>query len=191
MLIFLIGVFTIYLISNQLTSQGIFLLLIALGLYVINNILKKFFQFENDFNRYLEDFSFFVTFSLTITIYGILFYGSSYLFLSIIIFYSICSLLSSARNSILNLKHSMGWPIMLNGLFFPVFYYFYEFYLGDNGESIFLFYFLIVAFLSISKINFLGNRKGVTDYIEDRQDIKKAHNIYEDMMKTNFNKKIR
>ena len=189
MINFLIGVFIIYLYFNNLTSLGMFLLLIALCLYVLNNILKKIFIFENDFNTYLEDFSLFLTFELTIVIYGILFYGTNYLFLSLIIFYSMTSLLSLARNSVLHLKHTMGWPIMLNGLFFPIFYYIYQFYLGSKGDSIFLAYFLVVSFLSISKINFLGNKKGITDYIEERQDTKEARNIYSNMLKTNFKKK--
>ena len=89
---------------------------------------------------------------------------------------------------VLHLKNSCGWPIALNGLFFPIMYYFYEFYLGSAGNSIFIIYYLIIAFLSVSKINFLGTNKNIIEHIKDRNDIKRAETIYDDMLKTDFKK---
>lgn len=188
-IMFLAGVFTIYLFLNNFMSEGILILLLSLVLYVLNNVFKQALNLENDFNEYLEDFSLFLTFGVTTIIYGIIVYGQNYLFLSIVLFYAICMLLALGRNSILHLKNTCGWPIALNGLFFPIMFYFYEFYLGKQGSSIFIIYYLIIAFLSVSRINFLGKNKDIIYRIKEKNDVQRAENIYDTMLKTDFHEK--
>lgn len=188
-LIFLSGIYIIYLFLNNYMSLGILFLLLSLILYIFHNVINKILVLDNEFNDYLENFAVFLTFGVTTIVYGTIIFMGSNLFIALLIFYSVSMLLGVARNSILKLKNSCGWPMFLNGLFFPVIFYFYEFYLGQQGVSIFVFYYLTISFLAVSKINFLGNNKSVIEQIEIRSDRKRAEALYDDMLKTDFEKK--
>lgn len=153
--IFIFGVSIIYFFVTEEYSMGFIFLMISFLLYGINNIIDKNLEEISKFNQYLEDMSTFFTFGLTTIIFGFIFYKESLSILIMVFLYSVCVLLSLARNSILDVKNSSGFPIALNGVFFPFAYFLYRFYLQGPGESFFLIYYFIVSFLLLSKRNFL------------------------------------
>lgn len=141
-------------------GTGFFAMVIALILYIGDNILlQSSDQEETLFNNNLEKMVEFMTFGITSIIFGFSFYkdSSSLIVIILIGFFSISTMLSMARNWTLKVKNSLGWPIPFNGLFLPLVYYIYKFYIGNPGNSLFLFYFAIVGMLSASNYNFIGN----------------------------------
>jgi len=164
-LLSIIGFYSIFLMINNFYSQAFFVVMIGFLVYVINNIVINVTGFSTVFNEYLEDFGSYLTFGLTTIIFGFLFYKGDILTLILIFVYGIALLLSLARDWILRVKNSLGWPIALNGIFFPLIYYFYLLYLKEPGNSIFIIYYILISLLSVSKINFLGyNENSKDDY---------------------------
>ncbi len=155
-LLIILGFYIIYLLINDNNSQAFFIMMISFLVYVANNVIINITGFSTVFNEYLEDMGSFLTFGITTIIFGLLFFKGNVLFLFIIFFYATSLVLALARNWILKLKNSLGWPIALNGIFFPLIYYIYIFYLQGPGDSIFVLYYIGIAILSISKYNFLG-----------------------------------
>ena len=154
--IFILGFYTIYLFILKDFSQGFFVMLLAFIIYVINNTIINLSGFTTVFNEYLEDMATFLSFGISSIIFGLVFYGEDPVILGIVLFYAICLVLALSRNWIMRLKNSVGFPIPLNGLFFPLIFYIFSIYLKDPGNSIFLIYYFLVAGLSVSHINFLG-----------------------------------
>lgn len=152
----IIGIYTIFLFIQENFEVGFFFMIIGFLLYVINNVLINVKGFTTVFNEYLEDMSALIAFGLTTIIFGIIFFQEDLFTLALVFFYGVCIILGLARNWIVRLKNSMGWPLPLTGLFFPFLYYLYSIYLQNHGQSIFLIYFILVGILSISKHNFLG-----------------------------------
>ena len=190
-LLSILGLYSIFLLINNYISQAFFVVMIGFLVYVINNIIINVTGFSTVFNEYLEDFGSFLTFGLTSIIFGFVFYKGDTLVLILTFVYAISQLLSLARDWILKVKNSLGWPIALNGIFFPLIYYFYLLYLKEPGDSIFIIYYIIISLLSVSKINFLGYKEDTnTDFEvvelkslsdverekEDTQDNKKQEN---------------
>lgn len=154
--LFIFGFYTIFNLINNNFPIAFFSLLVSFIIYVGNNIYINYTQITTVFNEYLEDMASFLAFGVSIVVFGLVFYKNNNLILMIVLFYSICLVLSMARNWVMKLKNSIGFPISLNGLFFPIFFYVYKFYLQESGSSIFIFYFILVGFLTISNYNFLG-----------------------------------
>ena len=155
-LLFIMGVYTIYLFINEFYSAGFFSVIFSFLVYIANNILLNIKGFSTTFNEYLEDIASFISFTLSSMVFGMMYFRNDELILGMIIFFGICQILALSRNWISRTKNSQGWPIPLNGLFFPFIYYLYIFYFRGFGEAIFLLYFIIVGMLSISHHNFLG-----------------------------------
>jgi len=190
MFLFIVGVYSMYSILNGLSSQGIFIMLFAFLIYVGNNVLINFTGFTTLFNEYLEDMSAFFTFAGVPISFGLVFFKGDLILLIPIFFYAICVVLAMARNWVLKLKNSVGFPIALNGVFFPFIYYFYLFYLDSMGASVFVFYYLIVGFYSISQYNFLGYREDTMEKfnVVDSLDLVKRQEKKE-KQKSTFDKK--
>lgn len=177
---FILGVYILFLIINQDNSMAFLIMLAAFVIYIINNIIINIKEGTTVFNEYLEDMSSFLTFNITIVVFGTVFFKDDLLVLTVLFFFSICQLLAIARNWVLGVKNSKGWPIPLNGLFFPLTYFIYLFYLQGPGDSIFLLYYVIVAVLSVSEYNFLGYEEKVEENNHGSQDrkIEKASMTY-------------
>lgn len=154
--LFLSGIYTTYLIGSERYSQAIFILILSFVLYSINNVMINMKENISHFNEYLEDMATFTTFGINPILFGIVFFKDDMLILSVVFFFAITTMLSLARNWQLGVKNSCGWPIPLNGIFFPLTYYIYEFYLQAPGNSIFILYYIIVGLMSASNYNFLG-----------------------------------
>lgn len=155
-LLFIFGIYTIYLVVAEQYGAAMVVMLLSFVVYATNNILINYYGTSTLFNEYLEDMAAFVAFGVSTMIFGFIFFTLDISLLAVILFYSICILLSLARNWVLKLKNSNGWPIALNGLFFPLAYYVYVFYLSEPGRSIFVIFYLVIAVLSLSHNNFLG-----------------------------------
>ena len=146
-IIFLLGIEILLLFFKKNVSFGNLLMLLALILYVLNNVLLNQFDLKNNFNDFLENLAVFLTFGLTTVIFGILHFEDNLLILVVVFIYAVCMVLSLSRNKISHLSNSIGWPVALNGLFFPLIYYIYDFYLLDLGYAIFLLYYIVVSIL--------------------------------------------
>lgn len=159
-----------YLFLNENFSQGMIAMLFSFLIYVINNIIINARGHNSIFNEYLEDLGVYLTFVLTTIIYGVHYYKDNILTLGVLMFYSMCFVLALGRNWVSHLKNSTGFPPALNGIFFPLLYFVYIFYLGDTGSSVFLFYYVIVGILSVSSVNFLGYKEvGSSNIIEKKR----------------------
>jgi hypothetical protein len=191
-LLYLLGVYINYLILIENFETAFFLMMIGFVIYVLNNIYINIMGFSTLFNEYLEDIGSFMTFGLSTILFGIFFYNTDNFILFFIFFYASATVLSFARSWVLGFKNSIGWPLALNGIFFPLIYYIYRFYLEGPGESIFLFFYVIVSILMVSEINFLGYNEGSREKLKDidkrilKQKIGKKK--YEEIeIKTNYN----
>lgn len=156
LVLFILGIYTSYLFIITNYSQGVFIMLLALVVYVINNLINNLNENTTLFNAYLEDMAVFVTFGIAPIVFGLNFYEQDLIILSVVFFYAISQVLGLARNYVSRDKNTKGWPAPLNGLFFPFIFYIYIFYLQDPGKSIFIFYYIVVGALSVSEYNFLG-----------------------------------
>lgn len=180
-LLFILGNYILYLLLNNQVSFGIFLMLIAFLFYLNNNVLVNVYNMKNSFNRFLENISVFLTFGISTLVFGYIYYkGNSYLFL-IIVFYAVCLLLSLVRNISFSFENSIGWPVSLNGLFFPLFYFIYVYFFNDLQNTIFLFYYIIVGVLLVSSYNFLrkdnNNNKEEDVNFDDEKDTNDNQNL--------------
>lgn len=166
-IIFILGIEIIILFLKNEVSLGNILMLGGIVIYILNNIILNSLNLKSHFNDFLENLAVFLTFGITTIIFGILHFENNLLLLTVIFIYAICIILSLSRNKVSHLTNSIGWPVALNGLFFPLTYYIYEFYLFDMGIAIFLLFYIIVAILMISKFDFLGST------VKEEQKIKK------------------
>jgi len=165
--IFILGVYCVSLFAQKNYSLGVFVIMISFVIYVASNIfLRTHKRYNTYFNEYLDDMGTFLTFGISTIIFGLIYFETNPLFLTIIFFYAIAAILSIARNSILNLKNTSGYPIVLNGIFFPLTYYFYLFYLDAMGSSIFLLFYFIIGFFLISNYNFLSREDKTTTQMQ-------------------------
>ncbi len=164
LLLFIVSLYTLYLFLNGFYSAGFISIIISFVIYVANNIILNIKGFSTVFNEYLEDSAAFMAFTVTTLVFGMLYFPEDEIILGVVIFYGICQILAMSRNWIASTKNSQGWPIALNGIFFPFIYYLYVFYFRGFGEAIFIVYFIIVAMLSISNHNFLG-------YMESKEQV--------------------
>jgi len=157
LILFIFGIFILFLFLKNDFSYGIFVMILGFIIYIFNNIISNIYGPPSVFNEYLEDMSLFFIFGLTTVVFGFQFYLENSFIIVILSFYSLGILLNLARGWIIKTKNSIGWPLGLNGLFFPIFYYIYSFYLKEMGSSIFLFFYIIIGVLSLSSFNFLSS----------------------------------
>ncbi len=157
--LFILGIYVCFLFVIDKYSQGIFVMLISFVVYVLNNLINNLKENTTYFNEYLEDMGVFLTFGIAPTIFGLNFYEQDFIILLVVFFYAISQVLGLARNHVSNDKNTRGWPAPLNGLFFPFMFYLYIFYLQDMGNSIFIFYYILIGVLSVSEYNFLGYKR--------------------------------
>lgn len=157
LVLIILGNYIILLLLNERSEQAIFVMLISFATYIINNIFVNYYEMHNNFDEFLENIAVFLNFGVSTVVLGILKFSEEMMVLTIILFYSVCICLSLARNKISELKNSNGWPIALNGLFFPLIFFFNEFYLGDVGNAIFIIFYITISILSVSSYNFLGH----------------------------------
>jgi len=179
LLLFIFGIYILFLFLIGKYSQGFFTMLISFVIYITNNIIINIKGFATVFNEYLEDMAVFLTFGINTIIFGLIFYKNSLLVLTIVFFYATSLVLALSRNWVLKFKNSLGWPIALNGIFFPLIYYIYEFYLKGPGDSIFIVIYIVVAFLSTSSFNFLGYRENNLERFKvmDTKEFEKNKNL--------------
>ncbi len=97
-----------------------------------------------------------MAFTVSTLVFGMLYFPEDEIILGVTMFYGICQVLAMSRNWIASTKNSQGWPIALNGIFFPFIYYLYIIYFRGFGEAVFIVYFIVIAMLSISNHNFIG-----------------------------------
>ncbi len=173
LLLFIIGIYTIYLFSIKNYGFACFMLVLSFFIYVLNNITINIRGHSSVFNEYLEDMAVFTAFILSTIVFGVVYYENEALIFGIIIFYAMCFILALARNWVLRKKNSLGFPAALNGVFFPLLYYIYSFYLGSPANSIFLIYYVVVGMLSVSTINFLGYRESNNERFSEPEEISK------------------
>jgi len=186
--IFIIGIYINYLFINSEFSQGVFAMMLVFVIYVTNNIIININKSSSVFNEYLEDIASFTAFGISEVIFGLMFFKENYIVLSITIFYSVTLVLALARNWILQLKNSLGWPIALNGVFFPLIYYIYLFYLGDQADSIFILFFILIGVLLVSTYNFVGYDESISkdkNKKESKDEDNKEENLEEEMQDEN------
>ena len=153
--IFILGIYIMFLILKTDYGLAFFLMIISFLIFIYNNIRNNINQTSSIFNEFLEDLSSFLTFGVNLVIFGIIFYKGNLSIMLVIFFFGICSVLSMSRNWILNQKNSVGFPLVLNGLFFPLIYYVYIFYLQESGSSLFIFYYFVIGILAVSKNNYI------------------------------------
>lgn len=172
--LFLSGFTTLYLFSIQSYSYGFIFLMISFVIYVINNILINYLGYATIFNEYLEDIASYVAFSLSSIVFGLLYFQESYFMVFVVFFYALSEVLSLSRNWVSRVKNSRGWPIALNGIFFPFSYYLVTVVIQGFAEAIFLVYYISVAMFSISDKNFLGYQEEIyEDNVVEIRKIKK------------------
>ncbi len=190
LVLFILGLYIIFLFLTDRFSQGIFAMIIAFIIYVANNIIINITGITTVFNEYLEDMASFTTFGLSLVIFGLLFYKNSLAVLVVVFFFSCCLILGLARNWVLRFKNSMGWPAPLNGIFFPLIFYIYQFYLQNPGNSVFIFYYLLVGTLAVSHYNFLGYKEESESKFKvvDLEDYDEEMRKYEEEEKRNNEK---
>ena len=164
LLLFISAIYTFYLFLNGFYSAGFISIIGSFVIYIVNNVIINMKGFSTVFNEYLEDTAAFMAFTVSTLIFGMLYFPEDEIILGVVIFYGICQILAMTRNWIASTKNSQGWPIALNGIFFPFIYYLYVFYFRGFGEAIFIVYFIIVAMLSISNHNFIG-------YLESKEKV--------------------
>lgn len=169
LLLFILSIYILFLFVIKKYSQGVFIMLIAFVVYVLNNIIVNL-KTSSVFNEYLEDMAVFMAFGMAPIVFGLAFYSGNLFILLVVFFYSVCQVLNLARNWVLSAKNSRGWPAPLNGIFFPVIFYIYIFYLQDPGDSVFIIYFILVGFMSISEYNFIGYNKSYEEDFADDED---------------------
>ena len=157
--LFILGIYVCFLFVIDKYSQGIFVMLISFVVYVLNNLINNLKENTTYFNEYLEDMGVFLTFGIAPTIFGLNFYEQDFIILLVVFFYAISQVLGLARNHVSKDKNTKGWPAPLNGLFFPFIFYVYIFYLQEMGNSIFIFYYILIGVLSVSEYNFLGYKR--------------------------------
>jgi len=192
LLLFIFGIYILFLFLIGKYTQGFFTMLISFIIYITNNIIINIKGFATVFNEYLEDMAVFLTFGLTTIIFGLIFYKNNLLVLTIVFFYATSLVLALSRNWVLKYKNSLGWPIALNGIFFPLFYYVYDFYLQGPGDSIFIILFIVVAFFSTSSFNFLGYRENNLERFKvvDTKDFEKEKNMKNNYENINNNENV-
>ena len=164
LLLFISAIYTFYLFLNQFYSAGFISIIGSFVIYIINNAIINMNGFSTVFNEYLEDTAAFMAFTLSTLVFGLLYFPEDEIILGVVIFYGICQVLAMTRNWIASTKNSQGWPIVLNGIFFPFIYYLYIVFFRGFGEAIFIVYFIVVAMLSISNHNFIG-------YLESKEKV--------------------
>ncbi len=164
-ILFIMGMLEIYYFASKSYGEGFLTMIGAFIVYILTYFIGK----NNDiqlskFNRLLENHGVFMAFGLSSIVFGVVFYSdlNSYIVLLVVYFFALASLLSTARNWILEKSHSNGWPLPFNGLFLPFVYYVYAFYLQAMGGSIFLFYFVIVGVLATTNYNFTNFQKRIS-----------------------------
>jgi hypothetical protein len=155
-LLFIFGMYSVFLFIQKNYSIGFFVILFCFIIYIANNLIINYKGFSTIFNEYLEDTAAFVAFSLSTIVFGLQFFDNNPVLLGVLLFYALAQFLFLARNWVLKVKNSCGWPLPLNGIFFPFFYYIYLFYMQGFGEATFFIYYVVVGFLSLSHKNFLG-----------------------------------
>jgi hypothetical protein len=154
--IFLIGCFSSLLFIIRENSLACIVMMLCFGLSLAYMLYSKYHQDESPFNGYVKDLGEFIAFGFSTLAFGFTFYDAQVLILAILFFYASCLVMGMARNWILKSKNPIGWPMMLNGIFFPLIYFFYVFYFNDPGNSIFLIYFVAVGVLAVSHFKFFS-----------------------------------
>lgn len=154
--LFISAFYTFYLFLNGFFSAGFISIIFSFIIYVANNIYINIKGFSSVFNEYLEDTGAFMAFTVSTLVFGMLYFPEDEIILGVTMFYGICQVLAMSRNWIASTKNSQGWPIALNGIFFPFIYYLYIIYFRGFGEAVFIVYFIVIAMLSISNHNFIG-----------------------------------
>lgn len=158
-ILFFLGISTLLLFSINQYSYGCMVLLGGFIIYITNNVVVNRRGFSTEFNEYLEELASYLTFSITTIVFGFVYFQANTTMIIIISLYAISQFLAFSRNWILHRKNSMGWPIALNGIFFPLSYYLVTVVVQGFDTGIFLLYYLIITILSISDKNFIGTSK--------------------------------
>lgn len=150
----ILGLYNIFFFLNNEFGKGFLVMLFSFIVYISNNFILNLENKNTIFNKYLEETSSFLSFGLTTVIFGFIIYKNNIYFLLIISLYTISIILFQARNWLLEVKNTEGYPLVLNGLFFPLFYYIIKIYYNSNTFIIFIIFYIIISILSITNINF-------------------------------------
>lgn len=157
--IFILGFFSLFFILKKDFGMGFLFMLFNFLIYIINTIISNLRNKISYFYEFLDDLTIFFSFAVNIIIFGFIFYNGDLFYLTGVVFFAVTILFATTRNWLLEVKNSVGFPLALNGLFFPLVFYLYIFFIPGLGRAIFLFYFLIVGMFSVSRFNFLGHKE--------------------------------
>lgn len=182
MTLYVFGFVILYLMVEQRFGDAFLIMLFAFMFYVVQNIILRRYEIYV-FDEFLGNMAEFLTFGVTTILFGVFFYSEDIFFLFIAFFYAFCILFSFARNWMSDDRNFVGFPAALNGLFFPLLYFVYDFFLKELGYTVFLAYFTVVGVLSISNFSFLSFEDGDEVVYE----AKKEGN-YKSSNETNFSK---
>ncbi len=152
----ILGTYNIFLFVNSEFSKGFFVMIFSFLVYIGNNVFLYIEDKDTEFNEFLDDLGCFLAFGVTTFVYGFINFRGDILFLCVVLLYAINITLNMARNWLLPVKNSVGWPLPLNGIFFPFFYFLSKVYLYDYDYTIFLLLYIFIALLSVSRYNFIG-----------------------------------
>ena len=163
---FLFGLVSIYGIANNIYSISMLSLLLGFIFYFLLLCFQKIYRKTSQFNDYLENLGSFFLFCLTPIFFGLVSFKDNFLIIFVLFFFSFTALFSQGRNLVSNCRNTIGFPLPLNGIFFPIFYYTNLYFLGQQETSTFFIYYLVFGFLALSKINFIGFQKNTQNIIE-------------------------
>jgi len=150
LLLVILGTYNIYLFMNGEFAKGFLVMLFSFITYVSNNLILEINNKDSLFNEYLEELASFLSFGLTTIAFGFVAYKKNLIILGVIILYTINIILNEARNWTLPNKNSKGWPIPMNGIFFPLIYYLTKLYFNNFNLVVFIIFYIFIAFVSIS-----------------------------------------
>lgn len=149
--------YSIFLFFQKSFDKGFLILLINFTLSLIANLLFKQKLKETTFNNFFSNITQLYNFGISIFLYGTIKFGNNILLFTLLNLFLISTILNLTRNWHYNLNNNIGWPIELNGLFFPLTYFFLKTFIKD---MIFIFgLYFIIFILTISNIKFIKEKK--------------------------------
>lgn len=185
---YFLGSYNLYLFFQNSFDKGFFVLLFNFVLCLIGGLFFKEKLKETIFNRFFCNIVLLYSFGFTIFFYGILKFSYNLLLFILLSLFLLGLFLNVTRNWFYNLNNNLGWPILFNGLFFPLFYFFLKTYIG---EMIFILgLYLVVFILSITNLRFFKEKELKND-LEDGDEIKnKSEDKSEKIQGENIDKKV-
>lgn len=144
----LLGVASLILLLSHKPAYGFLLMMIGFIVWPVSLALKE--EGINNFNIGLEKISNITLFGLTSVIYGIVEFENKAIILAVIILYFINISLNEARNWESKPREFRGWPLFINGIIFPLFYYGTRIFLAEHETSVLILLYLGISILALT-----------------------------------------